>query len=98
MKKFCCTLPNCKRSFETKRGLYRHEILDPIHNRNKHYIGGKKRNSFRIPYERSWIAESKSYKKTLSGPKYIDADILSSMLVLETEEEQNSNSNMYVSV
>ena len=93
MKKFCCTLPNCKRSFETKRGLYRHEILDPIHNRNKHYSGGKKRNSFRIPYERSWIAESKSYKKTLSGPKYIDADILSSMLVLETEEEQNSNNN-----
>jgi len=30
MMQFCCTLPNYKRSFPTKRGLFQHETRDPI--------------------------------------------------------------------
>ena len=36
MMKFYCTLPNCKRSFDTERGgLFYHETRDPDHNPNK---------------------------------------------------------------
>jgi len=77
---FCCTLPTCKRSFATEMGLYQHKFRDPIHNRNKNYnsynkVGNKR--DFLIPYEGiSRNPESNLSNKTLTGPKYIDADIM----------------------
>ena len=97
MMKFHCTLPNCKRSFDTERGLFQHETRDPDHNPNKRYEEppssrlpnvNKRRHDIPIPYEVSSISESARYKKTLSGPRYIEADILQSMI-----EEDNNNSN-----
>jgi len=101
MMKFYCTLPNCKRSFDTERGLFYHETRDPDHNPNKRYEeppfscslsrlpnGNKRRHDIPIPYEVSSISESERYKKTLSGPRYIDADIFNSMI-----DKNDNNSN-----
>ena len=76
MMKFYCTIPNCKRSFDTERGLFYHETRDPDHNPNKRYEeppfscsssrlpnGNKRRHDIPIPYEVSSISESERYKK-----------------------------------
>ena len=77
MMKFYCTIPNCKRSFDTERGLFYHETREPDHNPNKRcyeeppssfssprlFNGNKRRNDIQIPYEVSLISESESYKK-----------------------------------
>ena len=96
--KYCCTLPICTRSFDTKKGLYWHEIKDPIHNPNRTYVsekssglsnsGNKNKNrsyNYEIPYEggNSEIVDG-LHKKKSKGPKCIDVDILSSMLIEET--------------
>jgi len=83
--KFYCTLPNCKRSFDTERVLFQHEARDPDHNPNKSYEepsssssssrlpqGNKRRHDIPFSYEVSSISESERYKKTLSGPRYIE--------------------------
>ncbi len=48
MMKFYCTLPNCKESFDTERGLYYHENRrSSIHkNRNKCYEPLWDRNTY----------------------------------------------------
>ena len=74
--KFCCTLPNCKRSFPTQRGLFQHEIKDPLHNPKINYSDSRlNRNNKRgpcdsstLPYEQGY-SESNLNKKTLNGPK-----------------------------
>ena len=90
MLKFCCNLPNCKRSFATDRGLYQHQIRDPLHNRKKSYDSynkvGKKRH-FPIQYEGNQNTESNLSKKPSNGPRYgINADIMSDIV----EEDKNS--------
>ena len=83
MLKFCCNLPNCNRRFATDRGLYQHKIRDPRHNRNKSYDFynkvGKKRH-FSIQYECNQNTESNLSKKPSTGPRYIDADIMSNIV------------------
>ena len=89
MKKFCCTLPNCDRSFDTERGLYQHTKLDPIHNRNKSYASrnkiGKKWH-FPISNETDYNPEDNSRKKSITGPTSIDTAIMSN--VMEADDEK----------
>jgi len=99
--KFHCSLPNYKRSFiDTERGLYYHGTRRGlIYNQNKCYeVESPFSSSLRLPHDNKirydipilydLISETKKNQKTLSGPKYIDADILMSMI-----EEDNNNSN-----
>ena len=89
MLKFCCNLPNCNRRFATDRGLYQHKSKDPRHNRNKSYDSynkvGKKRH-FPIQYECNQNTESNLSKKPSTGPRYIDADIMSNNHVKEDDK------------
>lgn len=89
MKRYYCRYPNCNRSFITQKGLVCHEERDPAHNSNKPSFttntddgdgnNNKKRHS--IPYESSKIAENINLsKKTLGGPRYVDLDILRSVI------------------
>ena len=89
MKKFCCTLPNCDRSFDTQRGLYQHTKLDPVHNRNKSYASrnkiGNKRH-FPISNQTDYNPEDNSRKKSITGPTSIDTAIMSN--VMEADDEK----------
>ena len=89
MKKFCCTLPNCNRSFDTQRGLYYHKIRDPMHNRNISYTSrnkiGNKRH-FPISNETDYNPEDNSRKKSITGPTSIDTAIMSN--VMEADDEK----------
>ena len=90
MKKFCCTLPNCNRSYDTQRGLYYHKIRDPMHNRNISYtsrnIIGNKRHSPIISNETDYNPEDNSRKKSITGPTSIDTAIMSN--VMEADDEK----------
>ena len=103
MMKFYCTLPNCKQSFDTERGLFYHENRrSSIHNRNRCYeveppsfssltlphSNKRRHDDIPIPYEVSLISENENYKKNRRGIRYIDADILKSMI-----EKKDNNSN-----
>ena len=89
MKKFCCTLPNCNRSYDTQRGLYYHKIRDPMHNRNISYTSrnkiGNKRH-FPISNETDYNPEDNSRKKSITGPTSIDIAIMSN--VMEADDEK----------
>ena len=103
--KFYCSIPNCKESFDTERGLYYHENRSLIHNINKcyelepppssssssrlpHHSNKRRRHDIPVPYEVSLISENENYKKTRRGIRYIDADIIQSMI-----EKKDNNSN-----
>ena len=90
MLKFCCNLPNCNQRFATDRGLFQHKVKDPLHNRKKSYDSynkvGKKRH-FPIQYECNQNTESNLSKKPSTGPRYIDADIMSNIV----EEDDKSS-------
>ena len=86
MKKFCCTLPHCNRSFDTERGLFYHKIKDPMHNRNISYASrnkiGNKRH-FPIPNnERPYNFR----KKSITGSEFIDTATMSNMMEADDEK------------
>jgi len=65
-----------------------------MHNRNKSY--GSRNNDdnkkhFRIPHKGSRNPESNLSNKTVTGPKYIDADIISNIF---EEDDKNSTKNI----
>ena len=96
MKKFCCTLPNCNRSYDTQRGLYYHKIReDPMHNRNISYTSrnkiGNKRH-FPISNEIDYNPEDNSRKKSITGPTSIDIAIMSN--VMEADDEKFTGENV----
>jgi len=77
MMKFYCTLPSCKRSLTSERGLYYHETRVPIHNPNKKSFeeppisssssrlsnpGKKRGHDIPISYKVSLISERERYK------------------------------------
>ena len=65
MMKFCCTLPNFKRCFPTQRGLFQHEIKDPLHNPKIYYSDSRLNcNNKRGPCDSSTLPYEQGYSES----------------------------------